>query len=160
MSDSTIKDWLSAELQKVHSVVIYINPAVSGVMAPQSLKSKPSFTLQLSHHFDRPLIFREDDIKSDFLFDNGFESCIIPLRAIWAAHPEAHSDQIVFWNQNSPGEGWDKALQDYLKQTESPPSLRVVESSARSASSELSASKANAPSDKSRPSRSHLKLVK
>lgn len=114
MSQNFIKDWLSAELQKSHSVVVYINPLVPGVQAPADLCAKPSFTLQLSKHFDRPLILGASDFKSDFLFENGFQSCVIPWSAIWAAHPENQSDQIVFWNQNSPGEGWDKALVEYL----------------------------------------------
>ena len=157
MSDNIIKDWLSAELQKVHSVAVYINPAIAGVKAPLSLTSKPSFTLLLSNHFDRPLIFRKSDFKSDFLFENGFESCSIPWKAVWAAHPDKETQKIIFWNENSPGLGWDKALLEYLEaeaasavpapvdiKTEIPPESEVKTTSAKG----------------SKLSRSHLKLVK
>lgn len=114
MSEYITKDWLSVELQKVHSVIVYINSSVSGVVASKVLMAKPSFTLILSHHFDRPIIFRKEDMKSDFLLENGFESCTIPWNSIWAAHPENETEKICFWNENSPGKDWDKALRDYL----------------------------------------------
>ena len=167
MTDNIIKDWLSAELQKVHSVVVYINPGISGVKAPVSLTSKPSFTLLLSNHFDRPLIFRKNDFKSDFLFDNGFEGCTIPWKAIWAAHPENEVQKIIFWNENSPGSGWDKALVEYLEAEQKPkaPILEVAknlaplpESIETTTASEV---EVKVPLTKSsKLFRSHLKLVK
>jgi hypothetical protein len=151
MSKYITKDWLSAELQKVHSVVVYINPQVSGVKAPASLTSKPSFALLLSHHGDRPLIFREKDLKSDFLFEDGFEACTIPWKSIWAAHPEGEGSAIVFWNEHSPGPGWDNSLREYLNVplTEEPAKPTKVESLHVEASTK-----------KELKSRSHLRLVK
>ena len=114
MNNVSTKAWLEAQLEAFNAVVIYVNPRVAGVSVPEELNRKESFTLLLSHHFDRPIIFKETELKSDFQFDNGFQTCLIPWNSIWAAHPENLASQICFWNDNSPGLGWDKALSQYL----------------------------------------------
>lgn len=162
-TELTTRDWLAAELQRAHSVVIYINPAVGGVQAPAHLTAKPSFTLLVSHHFDRPLIFRKDDLKSDFSFDFGFQTCTLPWGSIWAAHPEGETKKIVFWNEHSPGPGWDKALRTHLAVSENE-EKQAQEKTAPKAKAEvkpLIAIKSGAePKSKKKRSRSHLKLVK
>ena len=106
-----IEKWLASH----QSVIVFVNSAVDLVKAPKSQLIKPSFSLAISHFYDRPLILNDKGAEAELLFDNSFFKCFLPWDGIWAAYPEGLPSLIIFWNDNSPGKGWDSALLDYLK---------------------------------------------
>jgi hypothetical protein len=108
---SCIERWLSSN----QSVVVYVNSKAVGVRAPTGQLEKPSFSLALSHFFDRPLLINKDGVRAELLFEAAFFSCFLPWSSIWAAHPAELHSAILFWMENSPGHGWDITLLNYLK---------------------------------------------
>lgn len=106
-----IEKWLASH----QSVIVFVNSVKDSVKAPKSQLVKPSFSLAISHFFDRPLIVNDKGAEAELLFDNSFFKCFLPWSAIWAAYPEDLPSLILFWNENSPGKGWDNALLEYLK---------------------------------------------
>jgi stringent starvation protein B len=81
-------------------VLVHINTAGEGLVLPSHLLVDDSVSLKLSRYFRGAMEVTTEKITAELLFNGSYNSCVIPMDAIWGCHSQRGNT--AFWAESAP----------------------------------------------------------
>jgi stringent starvation protein B len=105
--NSSPKYFTLKRLLEEEYVLVHINTGSDNLALPSHLMVDETVSLKLSRYFRGAMEVTTEKITAELLFNGSYNSCVIPLAAIWGCHSQRGNT--AFWPESAP-EGVVKSI--------------------------------------------------